>query len=280
MILLFPPTLQAAKAETDNANKAYQIANEQLLQANIKLKEMDKMKSMFIASISHELRTPLNSIIGFSGMMMLGTFGELNEKYQDYTMRVNRSGQHLLGLITDIIDISKIEAGRVDVMRDNFSLDEIFSEAVEGLRQQIERKGLSLNVTVPHDIAMYTDKRRLYQCLLNMLSNAMKYSEKGTIILTATEQDDEVLLTVRDTGIGISEADQTRLFEAFERMDSHLKVNAGGTGLGLYLTKKIATELLQGDVGMESKLGEGSTFWIRVPKRIKPQEITVSQEEV
>nr|MDA3969774.1 transporter substrate-binding domain-containing protein [Desulfobulbaceae bacterium] len=272
--------LQAAKAETDNANQAYQLANEQLLQANIKLKEIDKMKSMFIASISHELRTPLNSIIGFSGMMMQGAFGELNEKYQDYTMRVNRSGQHLLGLITDIIDISKIEAGRVDVMRNNFALDEIFSEAVEGLRQQIERKGLSLNVTAPNDVAMYTDKRRLYQCLLNMLSNAMKYSEKGTIVLTATEQDDEVLLTVRDTGIGISEADQTRLFEAFERMDSHLKVNAGGTGLGLYLTKKIATELLQGDVGMESKLGEGSTFWIRVPKRIKPKEITVSQEEV
>ena len=265
--------LQASKAETERVN-------EQLRKANIKLQEMDKMKSMFIASISHELRTPLNSIIGFSGMMMQGAFGSLNEKYQDYIMRVNRSGQHLLGLITDIIDISKIEAGRVDVMRDTFDLDEIFSDAVEGLKQQIERKGLSLEVAVPNKVAMYTDKRRLYQCLLNMLSNAMKYSEKGTVVLTATEQDNEVLLTVRDNGIGISEEDQARLFEAFERMDSHLKVNAGGTGLGLYLTKKIATELLQGDVGMESKLGEGSSFWIRVPKRILSQTITVSQEEV
>ncbi len=272
--------LQAAKAETDNANKAYQIANAQLLQANSKLKEMDKMKSMFIASISHELRTPLNSIIGFSGMMMQGTFGELNEKYQDYIMRVNRSGQHLLGLITEIIDISKIEAGRVDVMQDHFALDEIFSEAVKGLRQQIEKKGLSLKVDVPQDVAMCTDKRRLYQCLLNLLSNAMKYSEEGGIVLTAEEQDDEVLLTVSDTGIGVSKTDQTRLFEAFERMESHLKVNAGGTGLGLYLTKKIATDLLQGDVGMESELGRGSTFWIRVPKKIKPQKITVSTEDV
>ncbi len=269
-----------AKAETDKANQAYQIANDQLLQANVKLKEMDKMKSMFIASISHELRTPLNSIIGFSGMMLQGSFGELNEKYQDYTTRVNRSGKHLLGLITDIIDISKIEAGRVDVMQDDFVLEEIVSEAVEGLGQQIEKKGLYLKVDIPQDVAMHTDRRRLYQCLLNMLSNAMKYSEKGGIMLTAEEQEDEVLLTVRDTGIGISETDQIRLFEAFERMDSHLKVNAGGTGLGLYLTKKIATDLLQGEVGVESTLGEGSTFWIRVPKRINPAKITVSAEEV
>jgi ABC-type amino acid transport substrate-binding protein/nitrogen-specific signal transduction histidine kinase len=269
--------LQEAKAETDKANEAYQLANNQLLQANIKLKEMDKMKSMFIASISHELRTPLNSIIGFSGMMMQGTFGDLNEKYQDYTMRVNRSGKHLLELITDIIDISKIEAGRVDIMADDFKLDEIVCEAVEGLGQQIERKGVSLKVDYPKDVAMHTDRRRLYQCLLNILSNAMKYTEKGEIVLTAKEQEQEVLLTVQDTGIGISEADQVRLFEAFERMDSHLKIKAGGTGLGLYLTKKIVTDLLQGDVGVESKPGEGSSFWIRVPKRIDPQKIKVSQ---
>lgn len=272
--------LQDAKAETDKANEAYQLANTQLLQANLKLKEMDKMKSMFIASISHELRTPLNSIIGFSSMMIQGSFGELNEKYQDYTMRVNRSGRHLLNLITDIIDISKIEAGRVDVMQDDFELEEIVNEAVEGLGQQIERKGLSLNVDFPQGVIMHTDKRRLYQCLLNMLSNAMKYSEKGRIVLTAEEQEDEVLLTIQDTGIGINEEDQHRLFEAFERMDSHLKVKAGGTGLGLYLTKKIATDLLQGEVGVESKLGEGSTFWIRVPKRINPRNTTESLEEV
>ena len=264
--------LKAAKAETD-------LVNAQLVQANTKLQEMDRMKSMFIASISHELRTPLNSIIGFSGMMMQGAYGELNEKYQDYIIRVNRSGQHLLSLITDIIDISKIEAGRVDVLQNDFELEEIVSEADAALRQQIEAKGLSLKVTVAEGVALHTDKRRLYQCLLNLLSNAMKYSETGTITVTASKQGDDVLLSVEDTGVGISEKDQQRLFEAFERMDSHLKVKAGGTGLGLYLTKKIVTELLQGKIGMKSTLDQGSTFWISIPQRINPQQIPALPEE-
>ena len=272
--------LREAKAETDRINEAYHIANDQLSLANTKLKELDKMKSMFIASISHELRTPLNSIIGFSSMMVDGSFGVLNEKYQDYSTRINNSGQHLLSLITDIIDISKIEAGRVDIVLGDFELADIVSEAVEELGQQIKRKGLSMEVNVPQGVAMHTDKRRLFQCLLNMLSNAMKYTEHGGIILTAEEQEDEVLMTIRDSGIGISEADLPRLFEAFERMKSHLQVKAGGTGLGLYLTRKIVTELLQGEVGAESKLGEGSRFWIRVPKTIDSQVITIPEEEV
>ena len=137
-----------------------------------------------------------------------------------------------------------------------------------------------MEVNVPQGVAMHTDKRRLFQCLLNMLSNAMKYTEHGGIILTAEEQEDEVLMTIHDSGIGISEVDLPRLFEAFERMKSHLQVKAGGTGLGLYLTRKIVTELLQGEVGVESKLGEGSRFWIRVPKIIDSQAITMPEEEV
>ena len=265
--------LKEAKAETDQANA-------QLVQANTKLQEMDKMKSMFIASISHELRTPLNSIIGFSGMMMQGAYGELSEKYQDYIMRVNRSGQHLLALITDIIDISKIEAGRVDVLQNDFTLEEITAEADAALRQQIEDKGLSLKITTAESVALHTDKRRLYQCVLNLLSNAMKYSENGTITVNASEQGDNVILSVEDTGVGISEEDQHRLFEAFERMDSHLKVKAGGTGLGLYLTKKIVTELLQGEIGVKSTLNQGSRFWIKVPQRIDPQKIPALPEGI
>lgn len=259
--------------ELEDTNSSLKVANE-------RLKDLDKLKSMFIASISHELRTPLNSIIGFSSMMVDGSFGVLNEKYQDYSTRINNSGLHLLALITDIIDISKIEAGRVDIVLGNFELADIVSEAVEELGQQIKRKGLSMEVNVPQNVAMHTDKRRLFQCLLNMLSNAMKYTEHGGIILTAEEQGEEVLLTIRDSGIGISEADLPRLFEAFERMKSHLQVKAGGTGLGLYLTRKIVTELLQGEVGAESKLGEGSRFWIRVPKTIDSQAITIPEEEV
>ena len=272
--------LARAKAETDKANEAYFLTNQQLVQANIKLQEMDRMKSMFVASISHELRTPLNSIIGFSNMMTRGAFGELNGKYQDYSVRIHNSGKHLLSLITDVIDISKIEAGRVDIVLESFNLDEIVFDAVDTLGQQIEQKRLSLEVNLPKNISMCTDKRRLYQSFLNLLSNAMKYTEDGGIIIVVEEHDDGVLLKISDTGVGISESDQARLFEAFERMDSHLKVKAGGTGLGLYLTKKIVTELLKGNVGMESKLNKGSTFWIKVPTHIDAHVKLVPTEEL
>lgn len=236
--------------------------------ANTKLKELDRLKSLFIASVSHELRTPLNSIIGFSSMMMQATFGELNEKYTDYTSRINLSGQHLLSLITDIIDISKIESGFVEVELSDFELDEIVTEAVNNLRQQADKKGLALDVIIPQGLTLHTDRRRLLQCIINFLSNAIKYSEQGQISVFAKDKGKQVELMVRDTGIGVSAEDMPQLFEAFERIETHMRVKAGGTGLGLYLTNKIATELLQGKVGAKSELGKGSTFWIKIPKNL------------
>ncbi len=235
----------------------------ELRQANAKLLELDKLKSMFIASVSHELRTPLNSIIGFSGMMKQGVYGELGGKYLDYITRINQSGQHLLSLITDIIDISKIESGYIDIEVTEFQLHEIVKEGVNNIRQQAENKGMELNVDIPQGVFLFTDKRRLYQCLLNYLSNAVKYSEQGKISVFMKQEGRYVVVFVRDTGIGIGEEDMSRLFDAFERIDSHLRVKAGGTGLGLYLTKKIASDLLNGDVGAESEPGKGSTFWVR-----------------
>lgn len=262
--------LAKAKHETDEANKAYSISNEKLLEANIKLKELDKMKSMFVASISHELRTPLNSIIGFSSLMMHGSFGELNERYSDYVKRINNSGQHLLSLITDIIDISKIESGRIDVVIEEFNLNDVIMDAVNSLKEQIDKSDLTLSLDLGPQLDMRSDRRRIYQCLLNFLSNSIKYSEDGNIHLSVTDSGENVVVKVKDDGIGIGEEDMERLFVAFERMDSHLRVKAGGTGLGLYLTKKIAEDILQGNVGAESKLGEGSVFWLNIPKSIKP----------
>ena len=238
----------------------------ELSKANAKLKELDKLKSMFIASVSHELRTPLNSIIGFSGMMVRGAFGELSKKYLDYATRINQSGQHLLSLITDIIDISKIESGRIDIEPSEVSLHDLVADALVTIREQAEKKGLSITMDVPAALTAVTDKRRLLQCLLNFLSNAVKYSEHGQISVTAQEGEHDIIIFVRDTGIGIAQADMPKLYEAFERIDSHLRVKAGGTGLGLYLTKKIVTELLQGNVGAESTPGKGSTFWMRFSK--------------
>jgi len=233
--------------------------------ANNRLQDMDKLKSMFIASMSHELRTPLNSIIGFSGLLLQGVAGELNDKQKDSMERIYRSGNHLLGLISDVIDISKIEAGRVDVFYEPFPLKEVVEEAIETIRPQADAKGLVLELNEDTWPRMNSDRKRLLQCLLNYLSNAVKFSETGKVSLTVTIIEDMVEIQVSDTGIGIAPEDMPKLFEAFERLDTHLRVKAGGTGLGLYLTKKITEELLQGSVSVESRLDEGSTFALRIP---------------
>ncbi len=237
-----------------------------LAETNIKLKDLDRMKSMFIASMSHELRTPLNSIIGFTGMTLQEMSGPLNEEQKDNLSRVKKAANHLLSLITDVIDISKIESGRVDSVVQSFSLNSLISEAIDSLRTQIQEKGMEIEVPEAPDITMCTDRRRLLQCLINYISNAVKYSEKGKITIGILQTNEEVELSVTDTGIGIAPEDLPKLFEAFERVKSHLMVKAGGTGLGLYLTKKLVTEILHGTVSVESEKDVGSTFRIRIPK--------------
>jgi signal transduction histidine kinase len=185
--------------------------------------------------------------------------------------RINHSGRHLLALITDIIDISKIESGRIDIVVSEFLLDEVVSEAVQVIRPQAEQKNLRINVDVLGELSVQTDRRRLLQCLINFLSNAVKYSEQGHIEVVAEQNAEQTILSVKDTGIGIKQEDLPKLFEAFERFDSHLRVKAGGTGLGLYLTKKIATELLNGEVGVQSSPGSGSVFWIKIPNELVAQ---------
>ena len=255
----------------ERQKKILKLAKLETEKANEKLKEVDQLKSMFIASVSHELRTPLNAVIGFSSVMLNGLYGVLDDRYQDYAVRIHKSGQHLLSLITDIIDISKIESGNLDTSISDFMLDDIIKEAVSNLQQLADSKKLKINVNVDEGIMLHTDKRRLLQSVLNFVSNAVKYSEEGEINVSAVDNQDSVTCTITDTGIGISKDDIDRLFEPFERFESHIKVKAGGTGLGLYLTNKIVTEMLQGEIGAESKLGEGSSFWIKIPKILKEE---------
>lgn len=263
-------------------------AKRELEAANIKLKDLDRLKSMFIASMSHELRTPLNSIIGFTGMTLQGLSGEMNEEQRDNLGRVYKAAKHLLALISDVIDISKVEAGRVDVYVEEFALDGLLDEAAAVVRPQLKEKDLSLEVNVEKGLTMRTDRKRLLQCVLNFLSNAVKFTEKGSVRISArlgirgqglgvseikpipnpqppTPDSNLVEIAVEDTGIGITKEDIPKLFEAFERLQSHLRVRVGGTGLGLYLTKKLATELLHGTVYVQSEAGKGSTFSLRVP---------------
>jgi PAS domain S-box-containing protein len=243
-----------------------------LQEANQRLRELDQMKSMFIASVSHELRTPLNSIIGFSGMILNGMSGDLNEEQRDGLDRVNRAGKHLLSLVSDVIDISKIEAGRVDRALVDFSLEDVIEEAVNVIQPQFMAKGLDLSLDAPSWPDLHTDRKRLYQCLLNYLSNAVKYTETGAVTLAVRDAGKTVDILVKDTGIGIAPDEIERLFAPFERLDSPLQIKAGGAGLGLYLTKKIATEILEGNVSVESRPGEGSVFGLHIPKQIDISE--------
>jgi signal transduction histidine kinase len=241
----------------------------ELSAANEKLKELDKLKSMFIASMSHELRTPLNSIIGFTGMTLQGLSGGLNDEQKDNLTRAYHSAKHLLNLITDVIDISKIEAGRIEAFPEDFPLKDMIDEAVATVEPQLKSKGLALDIDVPADVHVMTDRRRLLQCLINFLSNAVKYTEKGGIAIATQWTAGHVLVSVSDTGIGVAEKDIPRLFEPFERLETHLRVKTGGTGLGLYLTKKLATDVLRGDLSIKSREGQGSTFTITIPRDIR-----------
>lgn len=251
---------------------------EELEQANAKLRELDRLKSMFIASMSHELRTPLNSIIGFSGIMLQGMSGSINDEQRDQLQRVFMAGKHLLSLITDVIDIAKIESGKILAYFEDFDLHALIDEAVGQVRLQAGGKGLAIEVHLPeHPVIMHSDRKRLLQCLLNYLSNAVKFSEKGAVLVVVAEAqagknalpEEWLEISVSDTGIGIRKEDMKLLFNSFVRLETPLKTLTPGTGLGLYLTRKLATEVLGGTVGAESEEGRGSRFWLRLPQRIE-----------
>jgi PAS domain S-box-containing protein len=225
----------------------------------------DRIKSMFVASMSHELRTPLNSIIGFLGVVLQGMSGELNVKQKDQLGRAYHSSKHLLSLITDVIDISKIEAGFLQVHVEKFDLATLLTEVQHAVQHLAEEKGLALIIECSKEIKLETDRKRLYQVVLNVVSNGLKYTEQGSVKVKASSEGMQLTIAVEDTGIGIKEADLQNLFKPFERIDSHLKIKTLGTGLGLYLTRKILNQLLGGDISLTSQLGQGSIFTIQVP---------------
>jgi len=237
----------------------------ELLHAKEAAESADRIKSMFVASMSHELRTPLNSIIGFTDVVLQGLSGELNEKQKDQLGRAYRSAKHLLTLISDVIDISKIEAGYVETFCEPFEIGKVLEEAAASVHHQAAQKGLALHVESCPSLSVLADRKRFYQCVLNLVSNAVKYSERGRVEIGAEPCAEGVRVWVRDTGIGIDAAGLTRIFQPFERINSRLKINTPGTGLGLYLTRKIMRELLHGDVGVESEPERGSTFTLRLP---------------
>lgn len=246
---------------------------EEIREANAQLTELDNLKSQFLANMSHELRTPLNSIIGFSKVLLKGIDGELNEIQRQDLMTINESGTHLLGLINDILDMSKIESGKMEIHPEYIDLQPIFDGVIATGKGLLKDKPVHLHKEVQADLPkVYGDQTRIRQVLLNLVSNAAKFTNEGEIMLRSRRisADRElgipasVQISVTDSGIGIPEKDWPKLFEEFRQVDGSTTRQAGGTGLGLPISKRFV-EMHGGQMWLESEENMGSTFFFTIP---------------
>ena len=236
----------------------------ELEEANIRLQQADRLKSIFLASMSHELRTPLNSIIGFAGIILQGMAGEINEEQRKQLTMVKNSANHLLSLINDLLDISKIEAGKVELLIEEFDLSALVQEVKDSFRVGAEEKGLSMSLQMPKRLTIKSDERRTKQVLVNLVGNAVKFTDRGEIETKVVKKDRTVEVSVNDTGIGIRKEEIDKLFKAFSQISSEGRPKQEGTGLGLYLSKKILG-LLGGEIKADSEFGKGSVFTFTLP---------------
>jgi signal transduction histidine kinase len=238
----------------------------------------NRHKSEFLANVSHELRTPLNAIIGFSEVLGERMFGELNEKQAEYTEDILSSGRHLLSLINDILDLSKIEAGRMELEVTTFDLPGAIENALILVRERASRHGIKLNRVIDDRLGEFTgDERKIKQILVNLLSNAVKFTpEGGQIKVEAGLGDSAAIISVRDTGIGIAPEDQEAIFEEFRQVGTNYAQKREGTGLGLSLTRKFV-EMHGGKIWVESEVGQGSTFTFTLP--INPHPFPLPEGE-
>ena len=231
-------------------------------------------KSQFLANMSHELRTPLNAILGYTELMADGIYGELPEKTMGVLKRLESNGRHLLGLINDVLDLSKIEAGQLVLELTDYSLEDIAQTVRSTLEPLAADKKLAFKVEVaPKMPAGHGDGRRLTQVLINLVGNAIKFTDAGEVVIKARATDGSFHLSVRDTGPGISAADQAKLFQEFQQADNAITRKKGGTGLGLAISKRIV-EMHGGKIWVESQVGQGSTFSFTVPVRVAQQVAT------
>jgi signal transduction histidine kinase len=243
-----------------------QRSNKLLFEANRQLRAATEAKSIFLAHMSHELRTPLNAVIGFSDLLIGGIAGKINNKQRQCLEDILSSGKHLLSLINDILDLSKVEAGKIDIRPESLRLADVVDDAVTTVKTMIDESKHKLAVSIAEDLPpVYGDRNRLKQILLNLLSNAIKFTpDGGKLYLETSREDDFCKVSMVDNGIGIRKEDQTCIFEPFTQLDTQPGERKQGTGLGLALTKQLV-ELLGGKIWVESEYGKGSQFSFTIP---------------
>jgi signal transduction histidine kinase len=226
-------------------------------------------KSQFLANMSHELRTPLNAILGYAELLVDGIYGEVPQKAMAVLERVQNNGKHLLALINDVLDLSKIEAGQLVLTFEDYVLPDVVRSVVTATEALASTKGLKMSATVQPGLPTgHGDARRLSQVLLNLVGNALKFTDQGEVAIGAAAEDGHFVLTVRDTGPGIAPEDQHKIFGEFQQVDNSNTRKKGGTGLGLAISKRMV-ELQGGSIDVESELGHGATFRVTLPIRVE-----------
>jgi signal transduction histidine kinase len=275
----FPPsTIDLLK--TFAAQSVFAIQNAHLFgeidEKSRQLEIASQHKSQFLANMSHELRTPLNAILGYTELILDNIYGETSDKMRAVLERLQSNGKHLLGLINDVLDLSKIEAGQLTLELADYSLKDVVHTVFTAVESLATGKQLKLTTDIAADLpAGRGDQRRLTQVLLNLVGNAIKFTDTGEVAITASLADGSFTVAVRDTGSGIAPADQGKIFEEFQQADNSATKRKGGTGLGLSIAKRII-EMHGGRIWVESDVGRGSTFAFTIPARVERQ---VSDEQ-
>ena len=235
------------------------------------LAEASQHKSQFLANMSHELRTPLNAILGYTELILDDVYGETPAKMRQVLDRIQRNGKHLLGLINDVLDLSKIEAGQLTLALADYSMQDVVAGVHSAVESLAKEKHIALKVELQPDLPRaHGDERKLTQVLLNLVGNAIKFTDEGEVAIKAAAANGSITVSVRDSGPGITEADQAKIFQEFQQADSAVTREKGGTGLGLTISKRIV-ELHGGRIWVESTPGQGSTFSFTLPVTVERQ---------
>ena len=259
---VFKMQLKILENNISEKTQAYKKIEEQ----NEKIVEANKAKNEFLANISHELRTPLNSIIGFSEVLKEGIIGDLNDKQKEYINDIYVSGVHLLGMINEILDISKIESNAMNINYSKFDLNMSINEVINVIKPLIQKKNITLNCDIKPNIELEADYQKIQQILYNLLSNAIKFTPNNGEISIITEiEEDSIIIKIKDTGIGIDSKYLGKIFGKFVQLHSVYTKKESSTGLGLTITKELV-ELHKGKIYVESKINEGSTFIVKLPQ--------------